>query len=275
LAPTLSLSDELALDRVPRLAFSAGKKAARRRMSSDGFLTEVSLLSSARCDKMRAGVEALRHAGLHELFALLYDEFWISLAEGSGIVEDVLGKGLAAILCPYVNYVPPGSHGFSVHRDRYSHAVAGDGLPNVVTTWFSLTDAGPEQACLGMLPARFDINFPDQLTRQEIGDLRDLRSLPVPIGSMVCFNLTLLHWGTRNVSARPRVSFAFELARAEFPREEPNVPLRQPLTFTQRAHFIGRSIDILRNHRIEFSKKDLAHAAVLRGLIGAFERTRP
>jgi ectoine hydroxylase-related dioxygenase (phytanoyl-CoA dioxygenase family) len=119
---------------------------------------------------------------------------------------------------------------------------------------------------LAILPARFDPNFPDHLEVQRITDLRNLRALPVPIGSMICFNLALMHWGTRNVTDQPRVSFAFELARADQPVESPNVDLRAPLGFVARAGFLGRMVELLGAERVPFSEHDHAQAATLRAL---------
>jgi hypothetical protein len=262
IAPELTVSPSLDVAAVARCSLDGGERGELPlRMRRDGFFVAEAVLPAEQMARLKRGVESVRARFGHEVFALLYDEFWSVLARVSSLIELVLGSGHRVVPLPYVNYVPPGDAGFGPHRDRNDRAVTSDGLPNFVTAWISLTDAGAERACLSLLPACRDRNFPERLERLEIHDLRDVRSAPVPAGSVICFNQALLHWGTRNAAPEPRVSFAFELERASFEEaREPCIPLDAPLTFDQRLGFVGAVVGMLSHSNVQFTSSELAAA---------------
>jgi hypothetical protein len=262
LVPELNVSESLELGRVPRLPVDAAyAQVLTTRMRRDGFFAEPAALEAGAMARRHRGVETVRARFGHEVFALLYDEFWCTLAEVASLAGAVLGEGLRVVPLPYVNYVPPGDAGFGPHRDRNGDVLAPDGLPNMVTVWISLTDAGTERACLSVLPACCDPNFPDQLERLELRDLRDVRAIPVPAGSVICFNQALLHWGTRNSTDEPRVSFAFELERRGLAdAREPSIDLESTLHFSERIGFVGAVVGMLSQSNVNFEQVDLEAA---------------
>jgi hypothetical protein len=255
----LTVTETLDLGEASRLTANTDGHADRvDRMRREGVFTAQSLFAHSRLARMRAGIDAVRERLGHEVFALLFDEFWITLAETTDLLEPVLGTAFRVVPMPYVNHVPPGSAGFGAHRDRFDDPVTADGLPNMVTAWISLTDAGPERACLSVLPACHDRCFPDELSRLEIRDVRDIRALPVPAGSLVCFNQAVVHWGTRNASSEARVSFAFELERHGLAdARSPSIDLAEPLSFDARLGFVGAVIGQLSKNNVQFTPTDL------------------
>jgi hypothetical protein len=263
--PFLSASEVLDLGAVSRCKLDGRHEATVvESMRRDGFFSVNSVLPPDRTERMRQGVETVRACFGHEVFSLMFDEFWRALAEMSDILERVVGPGCRAVPLPYVNYVPPGDAGFGAHRDRHGDALTVDGLPNMVTAWVSLTEATPERACLSLLPASRDRNFPDQLERREVADLRDIRAVPVPSGSLVCFNQALLHWGTRNAAREPRVSFAFEIERDGIAgARKPAIDLSSRMSFSTRAGFVGATIGMLNKSNVAFSASDLDAAQLM------------
>ncbi|MGW2404012.1 phytanoyl-CoA dioxygenase family protein [Streptomyces sp. NPDC001739] len=202
---------------------------------------------------MIRGIEEVRKNIGHEVFALIYDEFWNTIIEKRPLLESLMGPQVRAVPLPYVNYVPAGDAGFKPHRDRYHDPLAADGSPNMMTVWFALTDAGTERGCLSVLPSNVDPSFPDNLQKFHVTDLRNLRALPVTSGDAVIFNQALMHWGTRNVSSEPRISFAIEIERAGSPAaRSPYLMLETLPSFEERVGFIGAVIGGLRRNNISF-----------------------
>lgn len=264
-APELATSQRLDLGAVAHYAPSTEQgERLERSMRQDGFCELLSVLPAERVQRMRSGIEAVRARFGHEVFALMFDEPWLSLAEVVRVLEPILGAGLRAVPLPYVNYVPPGDAGFAPHRDRHGAPLDAQGLPNMVTAWFSLTETSPERACLSVLPARFDPGFPDHLEQREVPDLRNVRALPVSAGSLLCFNQSLLHWGGRNFSDETRVSFAFEVEREGlFDARQPAIELASELDFEWRCGFVGATIGMLSKSNLQFSPSDLDAAQLM------------
>jgi hypothetical protein len=259
IAPSLALGRQRAESE--RNVPLAQRASIHQRLAEDGLFTAPSGIAPAILERLRRGIDEIRAARHHEVFALLFDEPWVALASIAGQLRAVLGADARVVPTPYVNYVVPGDAGFSPHRDRYEQPLAGDGRPNVVTAWLSLTKADPQRACLGFLPTRFDPGFPDALERLRIPDLRDVRSVPVDAGTLVCFNQSTLHWGHRNVADAPRVSIAFELERAGIAgARSPSLALGEVPSFEARLGFVGTSIGRLAQNRCSFDAGDLALA---------------
>jgi ectoine hydroxylase-related dioxygenase (phytanoyl-CoA dioxygenase family) len=265
IVPFLGTSPVLDLGAVQRRRIEAQReREIVESMRKDGFFSVEALLPRERMDRMRRGVEAVRARFGHEVFSLMFDEFWCTLAEVSALLALVTGSGSRAVPLPYVNYVPPGHAGFEPHRDRHDDPLTVDGMPNMVTAWISLTDATPERACLALLPASRDKNFPDRLASREVEDLRDIRAVPVPVGSLICFNQALLHWGTRNAAGDCRVSFAFEVERDGIATaRRPPVELDQALDLSQRAGFVGATVGMLSKSNVTFTAADLDAAQLM------------
>jgi hypothetical protein len=258
-SPATALSDVLELGSAPVHAFSSAALAPYRdRMIRQGYFATPPLFELARMERMVSAVHAVRGAGLHEILTLLYDDFWLCLAELSELIAAVMGQDYRVVPLPFVNFVPSGpSHaGFAPHRDRSADVVDSEGVPKAITVWTALTDAGPEQACLFFLPISQDPNFPDNLPRRSLNSVQDIRAAPVGCGSVVCFNQATLHWSARNSEYvnGPRVSFAFELERSDsaVPREPALAP-KQTLSFAERLQWIAAISLKLADANVKFS----------------------
>lgn len=265
LVPFLGVSSRLDLGAAPLVdADAPERERLERRLRRDGFFAREGVLPEEQRERMRAGIERIRGHFGHEVFALMYDEFWLALAGLRSLAELALGRGCRVVPLPFVNYVPPGAAGFGAHRDRHDAALHESGLPNMVTLWVSLTDAGPERACLNLLPAAHDPNFPHALGQLEIRDVRSIRSVPVPAGSVICFNQALLHWGSHNECDAPRISFAFELERAGIAgARQPSFDLSGSLSLAERVGFVGAVVGILSQSNVHFQRADLIAARAM------------
>jgi hypothetical protein len=265
--PDLHVSDDLCPARAGDA--SAPPEGDRRgRMRTEGFFATGPFLPGDRMASMAAGTQRVMERGIHELFALVYDEFWMTLRDVSALVDEMLGPDHRIVPMPYVNVVPAGegNAGFGIHRDRFDDPITPDGMPNTVTAWISLTDANPERACLYVVPTSRDPNFPDSLRQLAIDNVQDIRAVPVAAGSVVCFNQAIMHWSGRNTagSGGARVSFAFEFERNGLPdAREPTVSLAEILDLRKRLGFIGTMAGMLSRNNVMFPDALLEAARIL------------
>lgn len=91
--------------------------------------------------------------------------------------------------------------------------------PDLITSWFALTDAGTNAGCLYFVPGSHRMEFTpdrfdaDQFFRPEIHENTELlkSAIPVPLtaGDVVLFHSRLLHAAYRNTSPDTRVSLIF------------------------------------------------------------------
>jgi len=273
LNPALSVTEHL--DPGQREPLDPGARESAEyvtRMQTEGYFSTRPLLNKDRMAAMAGGAANILEAGGHELWTLVYDEFWLTLKEISSVLDPILGKDHRIVPMPYVNFINPGTEnaGFGVHRDRFDHPVTPNGLPTVVTAWIALTDATPDRACLYVLPASFDPNFPNNLRELAVNNLQDIRAVPVEAGSVICFNQAIMHWGGRSSprAEGPRISFAFEFERANIalPRE-PTLNLDRTLSLEARLGFIGTVILMLSKNNIQFSRETLKSAAALSSVV--------
>ncbi len=266
LAPALTLSPEVSFDDgLHHRLSTAVLDGAQDDMCADGVFALPRLWDDGPARALRTGIDQLRGQGVHEVFALLYDEPWRLLGQLRPLLRRLLGPGCRAVPLPFVNVVPGGDAGFGPHRDRWTDPVDDQGLPKMLTTWVSLTDVPAERACLSVLPASADPHFPDELATLAIGDLRDIRALPVPAGSLVCFNQAIVHWGGKNFTPDTRMSFAFELERdgIEGAREPAIVLDEGRVTFAQRAAFLAAVVPGLYRNQTPIPLLDVARARAL------------
>jgi hypothetical protein len=263
ISTSLSLSSILDIDPQPPSAPADKLADYEAQMKRDGAFVLDHAIPKDRAQAMCQGIEDVRRHLGHEIFTLMYDEFWISIFEQRAHLEHLMGSGLRLVPVPVIVYVAPGEAGFGPHRDRESDPLAPDGRPNIMTVWFALTEAGTDRACLAIIPTQFDTCFPDRTDAIEMGDSRNFRALPVDRGGAVVFNQAVVHWGTRNISPAPRISFGMEIERpGSSEARDPAVPLSSAsITFEERLGFIGATVGLLRKYGgVPFEAEHLAMA---------------
>jgi hypothetical protein len=187
-------------------------------------------------------------------YAFVYDKFYSVIARLSNVLNPILGTGYQLVPEELnVFHVPVGDNatGFPPHRDylRMANSIGSDGLPKLVTVWIPLTDATTLNSCMYVLPGHLDPLYPDRASQFEVGDPRDLlqniRALPAKAGSILCWNTSLLHWGSRSSqqATHPRLSFGVYFQSRELPAAHSTVmDIPSPIPFSHRVQLIRRGV---------------------------------
>lgn len=178
---------------------------------------------------MAALVVRLDEAGLPAPFSFMYDEFWCLFVRLNRILEGVLGQGFFRLPDFWAWIVRPDrmDSGWQPHRDKtFPTALFDDGSPKSVTIWIPLTDSTPLNGCIYIVPADRDPTYNTPHEKEWRFAHPDIRALPAPAGTILCWNQAVLHWGSHACGREtaPRISVAFEFQSAGA------APFNQPLT---------------------------------------------
>ena len=135
-------------------------KRRQEKLTHDGYaLVDDSL----DVKLIREGIEALHHRKLPATFILMFDETWKLALESKRILEKSSHKKNIFNYDLLAWYIPPGSAGFSPHRDRQpddaSTTFHSDNQPKFITQWIALSDATPENSCLYVIPKPYDPGY--------------------------------------------------------------------------------------------------------------------
>ena len=192
---------------------------------------------------VREGIEALHEHKIPATFILLFDEAWQLASQSKAVLEksshekNVFNYDLLAW------YIPPGSPGFSPHRDRQpddapSTFHSDDQQAKFVTNWIALSDATPENSCLYVIPKPYDpgyttgdIDTVDDENDGKNGSTADplhralsskesfqrIRCLPRKAGQSILFTHRIIHWGSQGdppctlaeSPVHPRIAISF------------------------------------------------------------------
>jgi hypothetical protein len=226
------------------------------------FSTQAPLIRKEITDRMLLGVENLRKAGWHEVWAFVYDEFWQVTRTPSmlRLLSAHLGKGFMAMPHVVVHYVysEKGS-GWSPHVDFYDRH-------DRFTVWFPLTDATIDNGCMYII-ARHRVsdallekwlNMEDLSHREVKGLLQSTRALPVPAGSILSWKGDVIHWGTMSSkNVEPRVSLSVVYIKENTPPLPDEVPLLSPLEvpgFPTRLMAVAKAIKYYKIHVLSLNK---------------------
>lgn len=181
------------------------------------------------------------------LFALIYDEFWITLHRLSPLLKAMLGEKYWILPSFWVWFLDAKKDegGWAPHRDYPQKAVNLDGSPNNLTFWIALTEATTLNGCIYVLPGSKDPNYPRGKIPYKASNFKDVEALPAKAGSIIGWNGALLHWGSpiKKTSTNPRISFSFGFQRRDAPSMMPYLinPHKLP-SFKQRLGLIGQQI---------------------------------
>lgn len=198
-------------------------------MVKDGYFVSEPVLDQNEMNKLADAVKVLAHEQWPTIFAMVYDEFWQIYQRTSSVISHILGAKYKMLPNYWVYYVAPdqGGSGWAPHRDRaQAVTIRKDGTPNSLTIWIALTDSTLWNGCMYVLPARRDVNYPHSPGSFELGlkDLQSVRALPAKAGSILSWNESLIHWGSRSSDKAdgPRISAACAFQRADLdPLETP------------------------------------------------------
>ena len=220
------------------------------RFEKEGYLQADHALPEPLVGRMRECTKNLKRERWPLVFAFVYDEFWRATR------TPALVRLLSAILSPrykqipkiWTHYVAPdGGAGWPPHTD-------GAGNPNRVTVWVALSDATLENGCMYLVPrdsttARIGRNFPKlkAMTQKTLRTLlMNTRALPVSAGGIICWDHSVIHWGSKSSRmAELRLAISLEfIAESEKPKSD-EVPLLDAHalpTFSQRLDAIGKAL---------------------------------
>lgn len=225
--------------------------AAFRQADRDGYFRLDAAYPTSLVGSMLHAVESLRGEGWHPAFAFVFDEFW-SVCRAPALIDVItklLGPGFRQTSKTWCHYVTAarGAHGWGPHMDD----AAGR---RKLTVWIPLTDATVENGCMyvvpkSCVPADLTERWPslETVTKQEAAALlQGARALPARVGSIVGWDMGVLHWGSTVQTAEiPRVSVSFDfISGAELPAEgeRPLLPLNALPAFSERLISISRNI---------------------------------
>jgi hypothetical protein len=241
----------------------------------EGYVTVTDVWNRTPMQTLVHTVETLENHGIPLPFAFVYDGFWKVFENLAPALSEVLGDGYVALPELWVWCIRPEdtAHGWSPHRDRLRSTLLADHSPASLTVWIALTDATPLNGCMYVLPAHCDPCFTqrvwDGANSLAVPHLQDIRALPVTAGSVIAWNQSLLHWGSRasRLGAHSRVSCSMEFQRADWPAiQRPLLDPRERLSFLDRLGLIASALRRYENR----SHLDSSLAMVVDRLVDEF-----
>jgi len=220
------------------------------KFNREGYLQLGHALSQAFADQIAESVRTLKEHGWPLVFGFVYDEFWRATRTPAlvRLLSAILGPGYKQIPKIWTHYVEPeGGTGWPPHTD-------GAGNPNRVTVWVALSDATLENGCMYFVPkdsapARIGRNFPrlktvTQKTMRTL--LMNTRALPVSAGGILCWDHSVIHWGSKSIGmAEPRLAISLEFIAGSEKLMSDEIPLLDAHalpTFAQRLDAIGKAL---------------------------------
>jgi hypothetical protein len=206
------------------------------------------LLDEDAVSAMRLGMETVRKQGWPEVFAFVYDEFWLAQRMPSLVtfLTGVLGEGYKQVPHVWGHYVLPGTNGWKPHVD-------GTGRDRV-TVWIALTDATLENSCMFLIPddkvsQEVAKNFPSVKTlvsKDLISMLQHVRVVPAVPGAALSWHHEVIHWSSESkASATPRISFSQEFIAGDAVPSRAESPLMNAVaipTLDERLQIAARAI---------------------------------
>lgn len=236
-------------------------------LDREGYIHLPRCQSADRTRLMADAVTRLTEVGIPPVFCMVFDEFWLPAFALGRIVSVALGGSYQLLPDFWVWHIDPskGETGWSPHRDKDYRALFPDGRPKAVTAWLALSDAGPLNSCMYVVPANRDPTYGTERDGEWTFAYPDIRALPAGPGDIYIWNQAVLHWGSHASpqETRPRMSMAFEFQRDDVaPFNRPLIPPQAILRFEDRLKLIGKQV-IQYNHMYPLSAEMEAAANTL------------
>jgi hypothetical protein len=274
LAPALRIEDRSSFNGIR--AWDAGRDGASltTELDRDGYVHLPRCQGEDRTRPMADAVIRLVESGIPAPFCMVFDEFWLPAFSLSKIVTVALGGSYQLLPDFWIWHIDPskGETGWSPHRDKDYRALFPDRRPKAVTAWLALSDAGPLNSCMYIVPADRDPTYGTERDGEWTFAYPDIRALPAASGDVYLWNQAVLHWGSHASprAARPRISMAFEFQRADVaPYNQPLISPTTILRFEDRLKLIGKQV-IQYSHMYPVTAEMEAAARAL--IAGPFER---
>ncbi len=267
LNPQLSVAKNLNFQSTDSLNFEPEHlKELLLNLKEEGYFQIDAILPNSDIVRMAEAMEKLKQSGWPVAFAFIYDEFWQIYYRLHHLLSAILGPDYRQVPDVWAWYVDTNKNekGWEPHRDRRENSLFPDGMPKGVNIWIPLTDVTPLNGCMYILPADLDPNYDLEKDINPVHP-QDIRALPAPAGSVLCWNPVVWHWGSRssNKAKSPRISIAcdFQLPDAD-PYDIPLLDPSLPPNFLQRLGLICKLL--LRFHyRYRYSEQIIQLAVKL------------
>lgn len=211
----------------------------------DGYFAYDAWYSAELIDRLADCFLRLESAGLHPVFAFVYDEFWDLLLQLQPLLSDLLGEYdlLPSVWSWFVR--DSNQTAFPPHRDQVREVgIDDDDHLDYLTLWIPLTDLNHLSSSMCVLPASADPDYEDGTPNVRVENLQDIRSLQGARGSVFCWTTQLVHWGTKqSAHGQPRMSVGYFVQRRDAePLEWEAMSFEKPFTLNQRLAIIGNQI---------------------------------
>lgn len=226
----------------------------RQSLIEQGYFKTEAIIPEEQIERLLHCICQVMRAGHSPAYALLYDDFFETLACLDMLLCGLLGKGYLMVPDePDVYFIPtsPDFGGAEPHRDtlrRYGMYDRG-GLPAIINIWIPLTDATMDNSCMHIIPSHSDPDFRTPASNHALPDkidtamLQKARALPAKAGSVLGWSTELIHWGGQSSSSAemPRVSFAMYFQTGNTPKFHPTAtPCPVEMTFEQRLYMVEK-----------------------------------
>jgi len=222
----------------------------RDQLRTDGYFVFDPIVPAEMLSRLQTCILNVVSAGHATTYALLYDQFYEVFARIGSLLEIILGPEYLLVPDEFEAYYIPTADEYSgtgPHRDSLQPVADSglDGVPQLLNVWIPITDATTLNSCMHVIPAHRDVCYnlsgPVDLesSRPDSFNLQDVRALPAPAGSVLCWAPQLLHWGGRSsrFAESPRLSFAAYFQSASKSHFHPTaMPLYQPIPFDYRLY---------------------------------------
>ncbi len=225
LNPDLTISDRPFLRPAPQLSTeSMDTDSYVRQMKQEGYFKLDAVLPRDDMERMATAVINLVDKGFPPVFVYVYDEFLQVFKHLSPILTPIFGEKYRMVTNFWAWHIPAAAKGagFAPHRDLTGKTLMRpDGMPGMATVWVPLKDVTTLNACMYVLPTDQDPNVPDNMADITIPpeSIQSIRALPGKAGSVMCWNQSVLHWGSNSSewADDARISIAAYLQRADEP----------------------------------------------------------
>jgi hypothetical protein len=247
LVPDLRIEDRASFGNISVWDIPADIESVASVLDHDGYIHLPRRQMDEQTQLLAGAVLRLVQAGIPPVFCMVFDEFWLPAFSLSKIVSVALGGTYKLLPDFWIWHIDPSKSeaGWTPHRDKGYKALFPDRRPKAVTSWLALSDAGPLNSCMYIVPADRDPTYGTERDSEWKFAYPDVRALPAARGDVYLWNQAVLHWGAHASprAKQPRISMAFEFQRDDV--EPFNQPLINPTTilrFEDRLKLIGKQI---------------------------------
>jgi len=253
LNPQLSIDSSVAPETLERVSLDVSElQKLGGKYRQEGFFQTEPILAPLALERLRECVEVLKRENWPPVFAFIYDELWLATRTHSlmRLLGDILGQGYrqtSHVWCHYVHQ-GRGEGGWPPHVDGFREEKR-------ITVWIPLSDATLDNGCIYVVPrdlvsreiANGFLNTGTISSADASALLQASRALPAQAGSILGWDYTLIHWGSKCGSpGNPRISVAVAFIASDTEPSTREPPLLDgsgtPPNFAQRLHLIGKGI---------------------------------